>query len=76
MSRISSTEDIRKAKAKAKKGDKCDLESINLAYKYTNQPIMNMVKTPDMGTYIQKQNHRWVAHICRSPNTSITTDVL
>ena len=37
MSRISSTEDIRKAKAKAKKGDKGDLESINWAYKYTNQ---------------------------------------
>ena len=37
---------------------------------------MNLVKTPDMGTYTQKQNHRWVAHICRSPNTSITKQLM
>ena len=70
------TDDIRKAKAKAKKGGKGDLESINWAYKYTNQHIMNLVKTPDMGTYIQKQNHRCVSHIFRLPNTSITKQLM
>ena len=37
---------------------------------------MNLVKTPDMGTYIRKQNHRWVAHIGRSPNTSIMKQLM
>ena len=37
---------------------------------------MNLVKTLDMGTYIQKQNHRWVAHICRSLNTSISKQLI
>ena len=76
ISRISSTEDIRKAKAKSKKGDKGDLESINWEYKYTNQHIMNFAKTPAMGTYTQKQNHRWVAHICISANTFITKQLM
>ena len=76
MSRISSKAEIAEAKKKAKKGDKTDLENINWAYKYTNTQIMNLVKTSDLASYIRKQNHRWVAHICRAENISITKQLM
>ena len=76
MARISSRKEIKDAKEKAKNGDSSDLENINWAYRHTNKQIMSIVKTPKLCEYINKQNHRWVAHICRQDNHAVTKQLM
>ena len=73
MSRISSKAEIAEAKKKEKRVTR-------LIWKTSTGPIntqiMNLVKTSDLASYIRKQNHRWVAHICRAENISIAKQLM
>ena len=69
MERRSSKQDIKAAK----KGE--DIE-INWAWKFTNEIILSISKSPSLTTFIPKQNLKWVAHICRAPNESLTKQLM
>ena len=73
MNRISSKKEIKAAKEAAKDGEHIE---INWAWKYTNEKIYEIAKTPKLKDYIMKQNTGWVAHICRQSNDSLNKQLM
>ena len=69
MERISSKQDI-----KAAKND--EEMVINWAWKRSNEQIIAISKTVSLKYYISKQNLKWVSHICRAPNESLTKKLM
>ena len=76
MNRKSSQKEINEAKKRALKGDVEDLNNIDWAWKFNNENILNLTKTPTMSDYIEKQNTRWVAHVCRASNETLTEQLM
>ena len=66
MSRLSSKEAIEKAK---KEGT---TENINWAWKNNNKKIYEITKTTPIQDYIMKQNTRWIGHVARASNDTLT----
>ena len=46
------------------------------AFEYKNEDIKRINKTSDILTYIQKQQLKWIAHVCRMSNTSFQKQIL
>ena len=76
MNRKSSQKEINEAKKRALKGDVEDLNNIDWAWKFNNENILNLTKTPTMSGYIEKQNTRWVARVCRASNETLTKQLM
>ena len=53
-----------------------DVEEINYSFVYTNNDIQRIMKTSPLRNFIYAQHLRYIAHICRLPNTSITKKML
>ena len=66
MSRLTSKEEIEKAR---KEGT---AENINWAWKNNNNKIYEITKTTPIQNYIRKQNERWIGHVARAPNDTLT----
>ena len=76
MDRKSTKKQIKQAKEQAKQGDNSELEDINWAWRFTNQRILSLTKTPTMSDFIERQNCRWIAHMCRSSNLCLTKQLM
>ena len=76
MDRRSSKKEIKEAKDLAKHGEVDDLNNIDWAWKFNNNKIMQLTKTPTMSSYIEKQNTKWVAHVCRASNETLTKQLM
>lgn len=76
MNRKSSQNEIKEAKKCALKGELEDLDNIDWAWKFNNNKIFNLTKTPSMSNYIEKQNIKWVAHVCRASNETLTKQLM
>ena len=55
-----------------KNGDSADLETINWAWKYTNEKILTIAKAKYFQSLIENQNVKWVTHIIRGSNANFT----
>jgi hypothetical protein len=66
MSRVSSKDEIETAKKEK------TAESINWAWKLNNCKIYDITKSTTLQEYIQMQNTKWVAHVVRAPNDTLT----
>ena len=76
MSRRSTDNEINLTKEAAKSGEEQLLENIDWAYRMTNQKIYKIYKSLSMDTFIRKQNIRWVAHVCRSSNETLSKQLM
>ena len=47
-------------------------EQDNFAFVYTYQDIQNIIKTPPLRDLMTIQYLKYIAHVCRRPNTNIT----
>jgi hypothetical protein len=66
MSRVTSKDDIETAKKEK------TTENINWAWKLNNSKIYDITKSTPLQEYIQMQNTKWVAHIVRATNDTLT----
>ena len=66
MSRVSSKEAIEKAKKEN------TTENINWAWKSNNNKIYEITKSITIQNYIKEQNTRWIGHVARSSNDTLT----
>ena len=64
--RISSKKEIDLAKSEN------DMDRINCAWKNTNEKILKLTKSVSMTEYIRRQNTKWVAHVARASNDTLT----
>ena len=48
------------------------LDTINWAWKYTNGDIQSITKTIPIKEFIMKQNTKWIAHVARASNDTLT----
>ena len=76
MNRKTSQTEISEAKKRALKGELEDLVSIDWSWKFNNNKITHLTKTPSMSDYIENQNIKWVAHICRASNEALTKQLM
>ena len=76
MSRKSTNEEIKVAMEEAISGERQLLENIDWSYKMNNQKIYKITKSLSMEVFIRKQNIRWVGHICRSNNETLTKQLM
>ena len=44
----------------------------NFSFVYTNKDLENIAKTPPLRDFINTQYLRYIAHVCRMPNTNLT----
>ena len=51
-------------------------EEENYSYRYTNKEVEGIVGTMPLRNIIHQQYLKYIAHICRSPNTAITKKML
>ena len=51
-------------------------EEVNYRFQYKNTEIEEIVQTMPLSNFIEKQYHKYIAHICRCPNTAITKKLL
>ena len=72
MDRRSSKNDIKIARVAAKAGDHTVMDNIDWSYKLKTNIIYNISKSISMSTFITKQNTRWIAHVCRAGNETLT----
>ena len=76
FARRSTDKDIQLAKDLAKLGVEEPLANIDWAYKMNNQQIFNISKSLSMEIYIGQQNIRWVSHVCRNNNDTLTKQLM
>ena len=72
MVRLSSKKEIEEAKAAATIGDDSAMESINWAWKHTNDKILSICQIQKTEDYIKKQNVKWITNVVRAPNETLT----
>ena len=72
MDRRSSKNDIKNARVAAKAGHHTLMDNIDWSYKLKTNIIYNISKSISMSTFIEKQNTRWIAHVCRAGNETLT----
>ena len=65
MSRVSSKEEIEKAK---KEND----QEINWTWKLDNSKVLTITKAKPITEYIKMQNTNWIAHVARASNDTLT----
>ena len=53
-----------------------DTEEVDYSFVYTNNDVLMIMKTAPLCNFIQAQYLKYIAHICRSPNTSIPKKIL
>ena len=56
--------------------DSDNLEEENFSFLYTNREVEEVVRTMPLRNFIYTQYLKYIAHVCRSPNTSITKKLL
>ena len=66
LARMSSKKEIELAKSEN------DMERINWAWKYTNEKILQITKSVSTKEYIKLKNNKWIAHIARASNDTLT----
>ena len=76
MFRKSTDKEIKAAKEEAKSGERHLLDNIDWAYKMNNQKIYKITKSVSMEIFIREQNIRWVGHICRSSNETLSKQLM
>ena len=48
----------------------------NMAFKYSNNGLLNLTQTRPLRHFILKQQLKYIAHICRLPNSDIRKKML
>ena len=66
LARMSSKKEIELAKSEN------NMERINWAWKYTNEKILQITKSVSTKEYIKLKNNKWIAHIARASNDTLT----
>ena len=51
-------------------------EEVNYSFLYTNNEVQKVIKTIPLRDFIYSQHLKYIAHVCRGPNTSITKIML
>ena len=51
-------------------------EEVNYSFLYTNTEVQEVIKTIPLRDFIHTQHLKYIAHVCRGPNTSITKIML
>ena len=76
MHRKYSHADILNARKAASNGNNTLLDAVDWSYKFNNLAIFGITKCKDMPEYISQQNLRWVAHVCRTSNDTLTKQLM
>ena len=66
MARMSSRKEIEVSKAAATIGDGSGMDSINWAWKHSNDVILTICQTQKIEQYIRNQNVKWITHVARA----------
>ena len=66
LARMSSKKEIELAKSEN------NMERKNWAWKYTNEKILQITKSVSTKEYIKLKNNKWIAHIARASNDTLT----
>ena len=69
---MSSRKEIEVSKAAAIIGDDSGMDSINWAWKHSNDVILTICQTQEIEQYIRNQNMKWITHVARAPNETLT----
>ena len=72
MSRRTPQKQIKAAHHASKNVDHSLLEAIDWSYKLNNNQVYHITKSIPMQEYIERQNIRWIGHVCRAQNNTLT----
>ena len=53
-----------------------ETEEVDYSFLYTNTEVQKVIRTTPVRDFIYTQHLKYIAHVCRSPNTSITKIML
>ena len=76
MSRKSTKKEILNARNKAEHGENEDLERVNWEWKYSNNKILTITKAKSLKSFIDNQNLKWVSHVIRGSNETLTKQLM
>ena len=72
MARMSSRKEIEVSKAATTIGDGSGMDSINWAWKHSNDVILTICQTQKIEQYIRNQNVKWITHVAWASNETLT----
>ena len=76
MSRRTPQKVINAARKASKNGDPSLLEGIDWSYRLRNNQIYHISKSMAMQDFIERQNIRWIGHICRAENNTLAKQLM